>query len=218
MSARTKPSNPSSRAGATAHAHGIPKTGTPFMSYPPAYVPTASSFNNPYGYCPTTNAAYTSSLYGSGPGFNQAAGAYFPTTNSDFGHKYMPITSASMYEYPYTSASMGDSPYMPMTSQSYYDVGGGDENDDGYFGTRSQYSPNAYTQARFGMNDPINRTGMSWASFYSPSDNPKLPSVAGPILRSHSLNNAARGALATGALSAAYAVGDGVVNRRFDNF
>ena len=204
MSARTKPSNPSSRAGATAHAHGIPKTGTPFMSYPPAYVPTASSFNNPYGYCPTTNAAYTSSLYGSGPGFNQAAGAYFPTTNSDFGHKYMPITSASMYEYPYTSASMGDSPYMPMTSQSYYDVGGGDENDDGFSGMRSQYSPNAYTQSRFGIHDPINRTGINLASFYMPNDNTLL----GPLSKSIILNNAARGGLIGGGASAVYSLGE----------
>jgi hypothetical protein len=130
-------------------------------------------------------------------------------TNSEFGHKYMPITSSSMYEYPYTSASMGDSPYIPTASQSYYD---GDDND----GMRSQFrGPHAYTstQANYAF-EPSARTAAGMMDYMYPSNTTMIAGMGGGVASTRFANNMARGCIAGGVGSLVYSVADGLWHQR----
>ena len=113
-----------------------------------------------------------------------------------------------MYEYPYTSASMGDSPYIPTASQSYYD---GDDND----GMRSQFrGPHAYTstQANYAFEPSARTAGMM--DYMYPSNTTMIAGMGGGVASTRFANNVARGCIAGGVGSLVYSVADGLWHQR----
>jgi hypothetical protein len=91
--------------------------------------------------------------------------------------------------------------YMSTTSQPFY-------NDDNY----GEYG--GETRSQFGQ--PRATTELSWPTFYTPRDNAMLSGLGAPVLKSRIINDAARAAILGGGISAAYTLGNGVANQRWE--